>query len=85
MLEKNIVFNQNLPICCKTGTAVVLKLNIEFITLWHDPMQDCSFTVINIFQLFKQTVLIDADKNCANSDDCGELERRIFRNITLLR
>ena len=40
-------------------------------------MQDGSDTIINIFKLFKQTVLINADKICAGSDDCKEGERRI--------
>ena len=57
-----MVFNQDLSICRKTGTALVLKLNIDFITLWDDPMQDGSLTIINTFQLFKQTALIDQDK-----------------------
>ena len=77
LLEEIRVFNQNLPICSKTGTVLVLKLNVGFIILWDDSMQDGSATIINIFKLFKQTVLINADKICAGSDDCKEGERRI--------
>ena len=77
LLEKIKIFNQDLLICRKTGIALVLKLDIDFITLWDDPMQDCSATIINIFELFKQTALINANKICAGSDDCRESERRI--------
>ena len=81
-LERNTlleikVFNQNLSICCKTCTALVLKLDIDLITFWDDPMQDYSVTVINIFELFKQIALIRADKICTGSDDCSEWETRI--------
>ena len=48
------------------------KLDIDFIALWDDPMQDDSITIINIFELFTQTALIGADKICAGSDDCRE-------------
>ena len=77
LLEEIRVFNQNLSICGKTGTVLVLKLNVGFIILWDDSMQDGSDTIINTFKLFKQTVLINADKICAGSDDCKEGERRI--------
>ena len=77
-LEKIKVCSHDLLICGKTGTALVLKLDIDFITLWDDPMQGGSATIINIFELFKQT------KNCADSDNCRESERRIFCNTTLL-
>ena len=77
LLEEIKFFNQDLSICHKTGTALVLKLEIDFIILWDDSMQDGSATIINIFKLFKQTVLINADKICAGSDDCKEGERRI--------
>ena len=40
-------------------------MDIYFITFWNDPMQDNSATGITIFELFKQTVLINADKICA--------------------
>ena len=33
-------------------------------------MEDGGVSIKNIFELLKQTVLIDADKNCADSDDC---------------
>ena len=36
LFEKIKVFNQDLSVCCKTGTALVLKLDIDFITLWND-------------------------------------------------
>ena len=36
-------------------------------------MEDGSVTIINIFELFKQTALIGADKICtAGSDDCRD-------------
>ena len=41
-------------------------------------MDDGSVTIINIFELFKQTALIDTDKNC------GDWERRILYSITSL-
>ena len=63
---------------------VVLKLDIDFITLWDDSMEYGSVTIRNIFELFKQTALIDADKNYADNDDWGEWERRIVCNITLM-
>ena len=65
LLEKIKVFNQDLSICRKIGTALVLKLAI-------DPMQDGSATIVKAFELFKQTPLIDADKICAGNDDCRE-------------
>ena len=78
LLEKIIkVFNQDLSICRKTGTALVLKLDINCITLWDDLMQDGSVPILDIFELLKQTALIDADNICAGSDDCREWERRI--------
>ena len=48
--------------CRKTGTAIVWKLDIDFVALWDNPMQDDSV---------KQTALIDGEKNCADSDDFG--------------
>ena len=77
LLEEIKVLNQDLSICRKTGTVLVLTLDIDFSTLWDDPMQDSSLTIINIFQLFKQTVLINADKICSGIDDCKAWERRI--------
>ena len=77
LLEEIKFFNQDLSICHKTGTALVLKLEIDFIILWDDSMLDGSVTIINIFELFKQTALINADKICAGSDHCREWERRI--------
>ena len=38
LLEKIKVFNQDLSMCRKTCTALVFKLDIEFITFWDDPM-----------------------------------------------
>ena len=35
-------------------------------------MQGGSVTITNIFELFKQTALIGADKICNDSDDCKE-------------
>ena len=52
------------------------KLDIGFITLWDYPVPGGSVTIINIFELFKQTALIAADKICAGRDDCKECERR---------
>ena len=40
-------------------------------------MRDGSVTIINIFELFKQTALINDDKICAGSDDCRDWEREI--------
>ena len=40
-------------------------------------MKDGSVTIINIFELFKETALTGADKICAGSDGCREGERRI--------
>ena len=77
LLKEIKVFNQDLSICRKTGTVSVLTLDIDFITLWDDPMQDSSLTIINIFELFKQTALINAGKICSGIDDCKEWERRI--------
>ena len=48
----------------------MLKLDIDFITFRDDPMQDGNVTIIKIFEVFKKTALIDADKICAGSDDC---------------
>ena len=33
-------------------------------------MEDGSVPIINIFELLKQTALIDADKNWTDSDNC---------------
>ena len=40
-------------------------------------MQNGSVTIINIFELFNQTALINVDKIYAGSNDCREWERRI--------
>ena len=77
LLEEINDFNQDFSICCKTGTVLVLKLDIDFITLWDDSMHDGSVIIINMFELLKQTALINADKICAGGDDCREWERRI--------
>ena len=77
LLEEIKVFNKNFPICRTSNTVLVLKLDIDFTTLWDDPMQDGSVTIINIFELIKQTVLINDDKICAGDDDCIEWERHI--------
>ena len=66
LLEEIKVLNQDLLICCKTGTALVLKLDIDFITLWDDCMQDGSVTIINIFELFKQTALAGSERDAFN-------------------
>ena len=76
-LEEIKVYNQDFSICRKTGTVLVLKLDIDFINLWDAPMQDSSVTIINIFELIKQTVLINGDKICAGDDNCIEWERHI--------
>ena len=51
----------------------MLKLDIDFITLGDSSMSGGSFrnivSIINIFELFKKTALIDTDKICACSDD----------------
>ena len=78
LLEKIKVFNQDLSICRNTCTTLVLKLVIYFITFWDDPMQDGSVTIINVFELCKQTALINADKINAVSDDCRKWEGRIY-------
>ena len=78
LLEKIKVFNQDLSICRNTCTTLVLKLVIDFITFWDDPMQDGSVTIINVFELCKQTALINADKIYAVSDDCRKWEGRIY-------
>ena len=70
LLEKIKVFNQDLSICRDTGTALVLKLDIDFITLWDDPMQDGIVTIVKAFELFKQTALID-EKGAFNSLVCN--------------
>ena len=53
-----------MSICHKTGTVLVLKLDIDFITLWDDFMQDGSVTII--FSLdqkkFVSAVLMDLSK-----------------------
>ena len=72
-----MVFNQDLSICRKAVTVLVLKLDIDFITLWKDPMQDDSVTIINIFELLKQTAFIDADKDCVDNEIVGS-ERDTF-------
>ena len=84
LLKRIKVFNQDLSIWRKTGTALVLKLHIDFITLWNDPMQDSRVTITNIFELFRHWLTDYADNNWAEWDGCGEWERRIFCNITLL-
>ena len=58
--------------------TVLVKLDIVFIILWDDSMQDGSVTIINIFELFKQTALINSGKNCAGSDDCREWGRHLI-------
>ena len=70
LLEKINVINQNLSKCRTSGTVLVLKLDIHFFIIWDDLMEDGGVSIKNIFELLKQTVLIDADKNCADSDDC---------------
>ena len=77
LFEKIKAFNQDLSKFRKTGIVLVLKLDIDFITRWDDPMQDGSVTIITIFELFKQTAFINADKICAGSDNCKEWERCI--------
>ena len=77
LLEEIKVFNQDLSICNKAGTVLVLELEIDFITLWDDSMLDGNVTIINVFELFKQTALINADKICAGSDHCGKWEKLI--------
>ena len=84
LLEKIKVFNQNLWKCRTSGTVLVLKLDIGFIILWDDLMEDGSVPMINIFELLKQRALIDADKNCADSNNCEGWGRLIFCNSTLL-
>ena len=61
-----------------TGIALVLKVDIDLITLWDDPVENGSVTIVNIFELFIQTALIDSDKNCDDSDDSGEWERHFL-------
>ena len=78
LLEKIKVFNQDLSICRNTCTTLVLKLVIYFITFWDDPKQDGSVTIINVFELCKQTALTNADKIYAVSDDCRKWEGRIY-------
>ena len=51
-----------------TGTVLVSKLDNDFIILWDDPMKDGSVPIIIIFQLFKQSTLFNADKNCTDND-----------------
>ena len=70
LLEKIKVFNQNLSKCRTSGTVLVLKLDIGFIILWDDLMEDGSVPMINIFELLWQTALIDAEKNCEDSNNC---------------
>ena len=48
-------------------------------TFCDDRMQDGSITIINIFELLKQAVLINGDKICVGSDDCRE--RDAFNSI----
>ena len=48
----------------------MLKRVNDFIILRDDPMGDGNVLIIIIFKLFKQKTLINADKNCVNSDDC---------------
>ena len=78
------VFNQSFSICRTTSTVLVLKFDIDFITLWDHPMEDSSLRTINTSELFEQSALIDADKNFADSDDCGKWGRFIFRKSILL-
>ena len=77
LLEKIKVFNQDLSLCRKTCTTLMLKMVIDFITFWYDPIKDGSITIINILGLFKQIELINVDKICVGSDDCKKWERRI--------
>ena len=84
LLEKINVINQNLSKCRTSGTVLALKLDIHFFIIWDDLMEDGGVSIKNIFELLKQTVLIDADKNCADSDDCEGWDRLIFCNSTLL-
>ena len=58
----NKALEKHLEMCRKTGTVIVLKLDIDFVALWDNPMQDGSV---------KQTALTDGEKNCADSDDFG--------------
>ena len=53
------------------GTALVEHWALD-ITLWDDPMEDGSVTIIYICELFKETAFIGADKICAGSDNCKE-------------
>ena len=45
-------------------------------------MEDDSVRIINISELlkYKQTVLIDAEKYCADSDDYGKRDKFVFCN-----
>ena len=85
LLEKIKVFNQNLWKCRTSGTVLVLKLDIGFIILWDDLMEDGSVPIINMFELLWQIALIDAEKNCEDSNNCEGWGRLIFCNSTLLR
>ena len=40
-------------------------------------MQDGSVTLINTFELFKETALTDTDNICAGSDDC---EKNVYNS-----
>ena len=40
--------------------------------LCDDLMKDDSALIINIFELFKQTIFTDAYKNCNDTDICGD-------------
>ena len=84
LIRVNVFFNQTFSICRMTSTILVLKFDIDFITLWDDPMEDSTLRIINTSELFEQSALIDADKNSADSDDCGKWDRFIFRNSILL-
>ena len=44
----------------------------DFTTLCEDPMEGDCGPNISILELFKQAVLINTDKCCDDSDDCGE-------------
>ena len=59
---KQRALEKHLEMCRKTGTVIFLKLDIDFVALWDNPMQDGSV---------EQTALTDGEKNCADSDDFG--------------
>lgn len=43
----------------------------DFITHYDNSVKDDSVTIINILELLKHAVFVDANKSC-DSDDCGE-------------